>query len=452
MTPRITTGSKNLDHILGGGLPSDSISLIAGPPGSGKSTLAHQILFANLKENMRAVYVTTLGEPVYKVLKNMQTYDFFDPLLAARSIYYEDAGLLLSKEGLKKFLDFVSYSLTHYSPEYFCIDGIDRLQSLSESPQHYESFLYELTGLFSAYHCNAFWLGTYTQSELLRDHIANACDHIVYLEISYQGERSLQVLKLARSMFIPGIHHYAINEQGIRVTPRFIPPTRSRKGPLHETLPWGLEPFDKILKDQLWKGEIVLVKGLPGTGKTSTGLHFLAGGVAKKEKGALLSFKEDLADLNRLALTFGWDLEKSVEKGEIAFLFQPPIEVNQDDLALRILQTVRSVSAQRVFINDLHHLLEAYNKKSWQLVQYVHALWQYFKISGLTVLLSCGYSNHEKLLEELCEGILLLSHEDGERHIQLVKGGEKATHHHTHTIKFDSILEKIDSTAGKGDS
>ncbi len=41
----LSTGSKALDRILGGGLPVRSLSVIAGEPGAGKTLFALQALF-----------------------------------------------------------------------------------------------------------------------------------------------------------------------------------------------------------------------------------------------------------------------------------------------------------------------------------------------------------------------------------------------------------------------
>jgi DNA repair protein RadA/Sms len=54
---RLTTSLKEFDHVLGGGLVSDSVILIGGDPGVGKSTLLLQIL-AQMSSDYRPLYVT----------------------------------------------------------------------------------------------------------------------------------------------------------------------------------------------------------------------------------------------------------------------------------------------------------------------------------------------------------------------------------------------------------
>src|SRR3990167_7282624 len=54
---RLSTGLAEFDHVLGGGLVSDSVVLIGGDPGIGKSTVLLQIL-SQLSKNHKTLYVT----------------------------------------------------------------------------------------------------------------------------------------------------------------------------------------------------------------------------------------------------------------------------------------------------------------------------------------------------------------------------------------------------------
>ena len=56
-TPRFTSGFKELDRVLGGGIVPGSAILIGGHPGAGKSTLLLQVM-CRLAKNMTALYVT----------------------------------------------------------------------------------------------------------------------------------------------------------------------------------------------------------------------------------------------------------------------------------------------------------------------------------------------------------------------------------------------------------
>ena len=49
-----------------------------GAPGTGKTILAEQLAFANATPESPALYLTTLSEPLEKILVHGQTHSFFD--------------------------------------------------------------------------------------------------------------------------------------------------------------------------------------------------------------------------------------------------------------------------------------------------------------------------------------------------------------------------------------
>jgi len=100
-----STGDESFDTILGGGLPAQSVVVIAGEPGSGKTVLTLQILFRAAREGKKSLYFTTLAEPAIKVLRYMQLFAFFDAALADKQIIIADLSAAVRKgaDGIKFF-------------------------------------------------------------------------------------------------------------------------------------------------------------------------------------------------------------------------------------------------------------------------------------------------------------------------------------------------------------
>ncbi|MGI0068374.1 MAG: RAD55 family ATPase, partial [Thermoplasmata archaeon] len=59
-------------------------------------------------------------------------------------------------------------------------------------------------------------------------------------------------------------------------------------------IPTGIGGLDSMLNGGVPAGHVVLVTGLPGTGKTCFGLSFLAAGLARGERGVYLSLEEEV--------------------------------------------------------------------------------------------------------------------------------------------------------------
>ena len=78
MSDRVSSGSDRLNDMLGGGLPGNGINLIIGLPGSGKTILAQQYAFHNATPERPAIYLSTVSEPLEKILRYGQTLSFFD--------------------------------------------------------------------------------------------------------------------------------------------------------------------------------------------------------------------------------------------------------------------------------------------------------------------------------------------------------------------------------------
>ena len=69
MIERLSSGSAPLDSLFGGGLPLYGINLVIGRPGTGKTILAQQYLFHNATIEQPALYLSTVSEPLEKILR-----------------------------------------------------------------------------------------------------------------------------------------------------------------------------------------------------------------------------------------------------------------------------------------------------------------------------------------------------------------------------------------------
>lgn len=71
----------------------------------------------------------------------------------------------------------------------------------------------------------------------------------------------------------------------------------------------GIDGLDEILVGGFSRGNVHLIEGAPGTGKTTLGLQFLLDGRERGERGLYVTLSETKRELMRSARTHGWSLD-----------------------------------------------------------------------------------------------------------------------------------------------
>src|SRR5690242_12733653 len=70
----------------------------------------------------------------------------------------------------------------------------------------------------------------------------------------------------------------------------------------------GISGLDDVLGGGFPSGQVYLVEGNPGAGKTTVGMQFLRAGAANGEPCAYVVLSETEGALRRMAASHGWDL------------------------------------------------------------------------------------------------------------------------------------------------
>src|SRR5436190_6573204 len=149
MADRFSSGDRHLDAIVGGGLPPNAINMVIGLPGSGKTILAEQYMFHNASPQRPGLYLSTVSEPLDKILRYGQRLDFFDAQAIGTSVFFDDLGKALNDGGLDAVLAHVRALITERRPAVISIDSFKALSAYAADPQAFRHFLHELAAILT---------------------------------------------------------------------------------------------------------------------------------------------------------------------------------------------------------------------------------------------------------------------------------------------------------------
>ena len=135
--------------------------------------------------------------------------------------------------------------------------------------------------------------------------------------------------------------------------------SRSEREQIHypyDVTQTGVEGLDGILQGGVKTGNIMLVEGAAGTGKTTLALEFIYRGAAEfDEPGLIISFELSPQKLLADAAGFGWDFQSLEKAGKVKIIYTSPLvilqELNSHDGVLA--SEIKRIGAKRFVIDGL---------------------------------------------------------------------------------------------------
>jgi len=388
---RLATGNRELDYILGGGVPENSINIIMGEPGSGKTALAEEFIFANAGDERRPVlYLTTLSEPVDKVIKYLQQFRFFDVEKMGRAVQYEGLGAELAEHGIGALFVRLKDAIKTLSPKIIVIDSFKAIHDLAKSPREMRLMLHEVAGLLAAYDTTVLLVGEYRHEDIATFPEFAVADGIIELARNALGtrdERYLRVFKLRGSSYQQGSHAFDITAGGLQVYPRLVSPVEAASYKRDDNrAPSGVPGLDSMLGGGFWAGSATLLAGPTGAGKTTMGIQFVVEGLRRGERCLLVNFQENPTQLAHQMQQIGATLDNDA-RGRLELLYYSAVELSIDKIVVSIFQALRRGGVRRVVIDALGDLAVAASDAT-RMQDYLYALVQHFAVMGVSSMLT----------------------------------------------------------------
>lgn len=447
--PRLFTGIRGFDEIMGGGVPKGRALLITGGTGSGKTMFLNEFIYRGITEFDQGGVFITFEERPDDIKKNVSGFGWeYADLEQAGKLAFVDASPddLLTIEGnnydwLEALKARISFAIESAKATRVAIDSIGTLFG------RFDTFSTESKirdGIFLLVD----WLkkegmtifmsaekpdteadsSRFRIEEFVTDGVIN-----LYTQIGQnQLIRNIIIRKVRGIDFRSGHVEFDITSSGITIYPKIPVETSVAKTDFSRRYGTGIEALDKALGGGIPQGHIVLLGGNSGTGKTTFGMHFVVEGMKRKEPCVWVALEEPIPQVKKTAESHGWDLEQMENEELLKFSHAQLLDLSPDKLLYSIVDAVQQIGAKRVVIDSVSSL-ESATMNSNKVREFLMQAAYFFKANGIVCIMNyltaesfSGGSNqllgqistNEMRLSSIVDGIIILRYVEREQSVK----------------------------------
>jgi circadian clock protein KaiC len=205
----------------------------------------------------------------------------------------------------------------------------------------------------------------------------------------------------------------------------------------------GITGLDEILLGGLIAEQAYLIKGQPGSGKTTLGFHFLSTGMALGETSLLISFSESEARLRRNAKLMSIELD-NVEFLDLSttenffaedqrYDIFSPSEVEKSPVTEKLVAAIERIKPQRIFLDAITQF-RYLAKDAFEFRKQVQSFLRFVVDRNITLLFTSEGSDRDPDddLQFMSDGVIELHTTINKRCLQVNKfrGSDFAKGHH----------------------
>lgn len=414
----IPTGIPGFDPLLYGGLTPGSCTLVEGVPGAGKTTFGLAFIYYGITEFDQPGVVVTFEQFPEQMYHDAAKFGWNLPILEKQNQLRIicTSPELLNEDG--ETPSFLEEAIREIGAKRLLVDSITHFQSIIPEEIERRRAVYSFRNALKRMGLTSVFVKEIQHGNELIPFEEYVVDGVIRLTNSEnsnrQRNRFVEILKTRGQAHISGKHSFTIGQQGIEVfSVKAL--LRGREEITTEVRPstTGIKGLDELLQGGFPGGTCTVVAGGAGTGKTILGFQFLVeGAISHREKGVYLSLEEHPDQIINNSGGFTWNLGEIVREGWINIFHSPPVDLNIDEIILRLGGMVKESGASRVVVDSLPALVANISDSSL-IREKIFCLFNYLSSLGCTTLILSNLSEKDEngrfgVDESLANGTIFL--------------------------------------------
>ena len=191
----------------------------------------------------------------------------------------------------------------------------------------------------TSWEVTSFLLGEYAEHER-RHPVFTVADSILWLSEDVDRNsavRKLRAVKVRGRSPMPGLHTFRITADGMQVFPRIPEQQRERVLRTDRRLGTGVPGLDDMMGGGIPEGDVVMLTGPAGSGKTTFATQFIAQGLSQRETCVVAVFEEFPEAYLARAKTAPIDFAAMIEADRLAVIYLRPLDLSVDEMLAEIL-------------------------------------------------------------------------------------------------------------------
>jgi circadian clock protein KaiC len=374
-----------------GGFLAGRIYLVRGGPGVGKTALGLHFLANGVDNGETAVFLShgpteeevridaaSIGldssgihfidfSPDPDFFKESRSYDLFPPSDVEREAF--TATLVQQFEELQ--------------PSRVFLDSLTQVRHLSEDVVDFRRQAHAFLRFLSSTGATVLFASGSTDRVADED-LQYMSDGVLNLDYSVAHGRTVAVNKLRGSAFRLGEHSARVADDGLHVFPRLMPEQFGRPAQL-EPIPSGLPELDLALSGGIERGQVTIITGPTGVGKTTLGMQFITEASTRGERSVIYTFEETKDVLRHRSEAVGMPVGEMIDDGRLSIVEIEPLHYTPDEFALKVRREVEECDTRVVMIDSTAGYRLSMQGK--EIVPHLHALSKYLKNMAVTAIL-----------------------------------------------------------------